>query len=82
MMSKEEAKKLVLEACEFGIKGPEIPQKLSGELLESFDLPSLLEELVKSGLLIEIEYSLPVLPYKLKSFYLPKGTTVAFVSNL
>lgn len=33
-------------------------------------------ELVRDGELIEIEYTLPQMEYRLKSFFLPKGTTL------
>lgn len=39
-------------------------------------LPELITELIDSGDLREIEYILPTMPYRIKSFLLPKGTDI------
>lgn len=39
-----------------------------------------LEELVESGEIEEIEYTLASMPYRVKSIYFPKGTTIKIVS--
>ena len=39
-------------------------------------LPDLLEELVKEGNLVEVEYVLPMLDCRIKSFLLPANTKV------
>ena len=41
------------------------------------DIPEMYEELVREGRLLEIEYVLPNLPFRTKSFYLPAGTTIS-----
>jgi len=40
------------------------------------DFPTLLQELINSGEVVEVEYTLPNMPYRIKSFLLPKGTSV------
>jgi len=44
--------------------------------LEWHDPCAILEHLVASGKLVEVEYVLPGLPFRTKSFYLPAGTQV------
>jgi hypothetical protein len=39
-------------------------------------LPDVLEEMVRAGELVEVEYVLPNHPERTKSFLLPKGTEV------
>lgn len=41
------------------------------------DLPSAIQRLVFAGDLVEIEYILPKLNFRIKSFLLPKGTEVS-----
>lgn len=43
---------------------------------EEYHLPDLISELVSEGELVEVEYSLKNLPYRAKSFLLPKETQV------
>ncbi len=45
------------------------------------DIPDLLEELVKEGQLLEVQYVLPNMDYRFKSFYLPTGTSVTICDN-
>ena len=40
------------------------------------NLPQLLAELVKEGKILEVEYVLPNMKYRIKSFLLPAGTKV------
>ena len=40
------------------------------------DLPEAIERLVEKGELLEIEYVLPTLNFRIKSFLLPKGTEI------
>jgi hypothetical protein len=65
-----------------GIHGP----YLAGEAItrmhdEKLDLPeidfaNLLEEMVKQKRLIEVEYVLPDMDYRIKSLYFPVGTEI------
>lgn len=71
-----------------GIKATELVTKVAGELyndsnsssdgradvLES--VPEVLESLVKDGSLVEVEYVVPSMSYRVKSMYFPKDTGV------
>ena len=50
----------------------------SHELLSVFgtELPSVIAEMVQDGDLVEVEYLLPSMDYRVKSFILPKNTKV------
>lgn len=41
---------------------------------ELIDYDKTVQELIASGEIIELEYTLPTLPYQIKSIYFPKGT--------
>lgn len=43
---------------------------------DDYELPDLIAELIGEGELIEVEYSLKTMPYRAKSFLLPKDTIV------
>lgn len=46
---------------------------------QKFDIDEfsrVLTDLVISGEVLEIEYNLPTMDYRIKSFYLPKGTKI------
>jgi hypothetical protein len=45
------------------------------------NLPQTLEDLVKDGQLVEVEYVLPNMSWRAKSFYLPAGTKVRVINN-
>jgi hypothetical protein len=45
------------------------------------DLPAIIDQMVKDGELVEIEYVLPDMNYRIKSFYLPKGTEIISVGS-
>lgn len=84
----EEIKKFVVRIVEArqGIKGVELATKLAGEFfhynLEGTVITGILELLVEEGSILEIEYVLPQLEYRVKSFYLPKGSTVRIPEQL
>lgn len=65
-----------------GCKGTELPSKLPREIfsqLENETPSDVIESLVQTGELIEVEYVLPEksgLDYRSKSFLLPKGTRI------
>jgi len=82
-LTKEEAKKSIVDAIvsNQGCKATQLVVYLeqSGvDLLSRIeqDIPTLVEELVKEGELIEVEYSVPTLNWRAKSFLLPKGSSV------
>lgn len=78
-MTLAEAKQQVKAAINGrqGCKGTEVPALLAywPEVLDH-DLTKMLDELVQDGELVEVEYSLPCQPERVKSFYLPAGTEV------
>jgi hypothetical protein len=72
-----------------GIKGVELSCKLIEFLILNInkkgDVPvtiysnyfqNIMDDLVKSGDIIEIEYILPNMSYRIKSMFFPKGTSV------
>jgi hypothetical protein len=63
------ATELVVRVFESLHKMPEIPS--SGE-----EVIATINELVELGDLLEIEYILPTMTYRVKSFLLPKGTII------
>jgi hypothetical protein len=77
MKTKQEVQAKIVEIVESlqGCKATEMISNLDVEYLQSIDsLPELLEEMVKQDMLVEIEYVLPSMTYRAKSFLLPKGT--------
>ena len=46
------------------------------ENIAKADVPQLLEDLVLENKIAEIEYVLPDMPYRTKSFFLPAGTKI------
>jgi hypothetical protein len=77
MPSIQEAKDAIVEAvtAKQGLKATELVVVLPTSML-IFDIPSMIEALVREGLLVEVEYVLPSMPQRAKSFLLPKGSTV------
>jgi hypothetical protein len=55
---------------------PEIAMRHPELLVALTELPEVLEQLVHEAEIVEVEYVLPLLSYKSKSWYLPKGTQV------
>lgn len=45
------------------------------------NLPDLVEELIEEGRLVEVEYILPNLSFRLKGFLLPPGTSIPRIRN-
>ncbi len=78
---RENAKQLVVDAVTNlqGCKATELAARVSidlSDVLDTLDLPTILEELVREKRLIEVSYILPTMTYRLKSFYLPCNTDV------
>ena len=69
MVEEEQGVKATELIPQIAIKHPELIVVLN-------DLPETLEQLVHEGELVEVEYVLPLMSYKTKSWYLPKGTQV------
>ena len=69
-----------------GLKATELAVKLVERLIakdsmQPFDLPQLLEDLVKKHLIVEVEYIVPQVSYRTKSFLLPAGTKVMLTNS-
>ena len=55
----------------------EIIEKLAKEgNIPSFDFVDVLENIVNKGLLVEVEYTIPSMDWRIKSFLLPAGSSV------
>jgi len=48
-----------------------------GYKIDGDEVSGLIDKMVDAGMIIEVEYTLPAMPYRVKSFLLPKGTTFA-----
>ncbi len=87
-MTRDELKvfivKKVTEAN--GIKGTQLVADIAiepgiRECLGTHEIPDLLDELVSEGSIVEIEFIVPRMTYKIKSFYLPKGSEITIKSG-
>jgi len=60
-----------------GIKAVELAVKISEDLYKYRSaIIGILEELVKENEIVELEYVLPEMEYRVKSIYFPKGTKI------
>lgn len=67
-----------------GLKGTQLGAEFAqavhrdkmAEVPEGFDIAQALDELAKTGDLVELEYVVPGMEYRVKSFYMPKGTMI------
>lgn len=78
-ITKDEAKKILIEWCESGVKATEMITKLMDvrpDVFGNMNIPELMEELVRENKIVEIEYVLPSLNFRIKSFFLPAGTEI------
>lgn len=76
-MSKEEVKQLLADHLrgKQGLKGVELASQ-AAHILGKESFHEVIEELIVEGKVVEIEYSVPSIPYRLKSFFLPEGSVV------
>ena len=76
-MTRDEVKNLIVQMVTDlqGVKATKLAAELIPVWLE-YDAPELFEELVEEGQLVEIEYVLPEMNFRCKSFYFPKVTKV------
>lgn len=85
-MTRDEAKQFLVDKI-ISLQGCKATQLASDEevvkelSMKDHDVPDLLEELVKEGRIIEIEYVLPEMTWRVKSFYLPPGTVFVQVAK-
>lgn len=64
--STELAAKLTIKKCENSLK------------VEGHEIVKAIDEAVTEGLILEIEYVLPSMPYRIKSVYFPANTKLMF----
>ena len=87
----EEYKKIITDLVESnpGIKGPDLIVQCITKMHEQGNLEShgdvdiinVINDLVKEGEVVEVEYVLPSMAYRVKSLYFPKGTEVTLVRS-
>ena len=83
-MTREEIKVEIIKMVEIhqGLKATELIVYLAPRILKGgWDVVGIIDDLVKEQRLVEVEYVLPSLPYRTKSFLLPKGTSVSEVTR-
>jgi hypothetical protein len=82
-MNKEQAAKIVLQLVENkqGVKATELAPYLVENQDIHYPWVDLIYELIQKGELVEVEYVLPQLNYRAKSFLLPKGATVNVIAS-
>jgi hypothetical protein len=80
--TKDEVKDIVVDlvtSCQ-GAKATQLAavavEQIAGVLESTGYDPEIVEELVAEGRLVEVEYILPDMDYRCKSFLLPQGTKV------
>jgi hypothetical protein len=76
-LTRREAKAYILSLVQTkqGVKATELAAETALALMDH-NVPELFQELVREGQMVEVEYVLPNLERRAKSFYLPKGTKV------
>ncbi len=86
-MTKEDVKKMILNIINgsSGIKATELITAVYDEAkehsLEEHNIVVYVEELVFENEILEIEYTLPLMSYRLKSIYFPIGTTIKTING-
>lgn len=74
-IKQDTGKKLIIEAVT-NYQGLKLTELASLDELADIAVVDLVNELIKEGNLVEVEYVLPSMNYRVKSFILPKGTEV------
>jgi len=79
-VNKTLVKKLITENIGNGIKGVSLASNIAVQLnvmgVSSTEYFKILDEMVEKGEIVEIEYTTPAMPDRIKSFYLPKGSKI------
>lgn len=77
-LSSTEAKKRLVSIVVAlqGCKATEVAFRAGKDFSCEENVITLLDELVRSGEIQEVEYILPNMDYRIKSFYLPKNTQI------
>ena len=83
-MEKDELKALIEEIVNSrnGIKATELAAMPEvAKAVGALDFPGALNDLVEEGRIVEVDYTVPDLPKRIKSFLLPVGSIVLSVKN-
>ena len=82
-LTKAEIKAMLIKAVydAQGCKATELVAQINFHGLQNQEVPQLIVELVADGELVEVEYVLPTIPYRIKSFLLPQGSQVGPVQK-
>lgn len=81
--ANEKAKQIIIDTivAKQGCKGTELVSEVVGKIYEKQenipDIPELIQELEDTGEIIAVCYVLPQMDYRIKAFYLPKGSQVS-----
>lgn len=68
---------IILQGVSNGVKATELAaQVASHTLIDTDQYMLLVQKLIDDGEIVEVEYVLPEMAYRAKSFYLPKGAKV------
>jgi hypothetical protein len=84
-MTKNEAKNAIVTTIESlqGCKSTQLAAESNLiNVFSNFDLVSLIDEMIKEELLVEIEYVLPNMDWRCKSFLLPAKSQVRTINAL
>lgn len=71
---KDEITRIVVEHN--GIKATELVVKIPASML-ILDVTTAIAEMVRDNELVEVEFKVPAMPYRAKSFLLPKNSEVS-----
>jgi hypothetical protein len=81
-MTEEENIIVTLVTGKTAIKGTELVTKAIGVMCANSlvtpetDVPEMIDDLVARGEIMELEYVIPAMNYRIKSLYFPKGTEI------
>lgn len=84
-MTRDEAKAKCLERI-IALQGVKATQLIADEgifevIKDGFDVCEICDELVAEGKILEVEYSVPELSFRAKSFFLPGGSFVRIIGE-
>lgn len=79
MTTKDDVKKHILQIIidKQGLKATELIAEMTVGIINNFDIPSIIDELVFENAIVEIEYIIPTINYRIKSYLLPSNTKIS-----
>lgn len=78
-MVKDAIRKVVSEHT--GIKAVELVMEVSRQVASMDSYETELQQLIDDGEVIEVEYTLPHMDYRVKSIYFPKDTVIEIMGK-